>query len=330
VRFLRVIEPGMLSTVQDLGREGWSSFGVTPGGAADALSLRIGNRLVGNREDAPAIEMTLTGGAFVFESESVIALVGGLADASIEGEGFPTRPIEPCVPTLVRAGETVRIGPIRRGVRSYLCIAGGTRVAPALGSASTHLAGAFGGFEGRALRAGDRVPLGEARTVAAARSISEVIHAAAARTIREVLDRRTIRATPGAHAAAFDAAPGSDELFWNSSFTIANQSDRVGMRLEAALGAPKIASPHGGRLISEGMPHGAVQVPESGQPIILMADHPTTGGYPVIACVAAVDLPVLGQLRPREAIRFERVSLEEARTLCLQREERFNAEVPRA
>lgn len=315
---LRVIEPGMLTTVQDLGRPGWTTTGVARGGAADTLSLRIGNRLVGNEDGAAALEMTLLGSTFECGRDVLIVLAGGAVDARIEGRG-PARPASAWVPFRLGPGERLFTGPIRHGVRSYLCLAGGILVPRILGSGSTHLGGEFGGLAGRALRAGDQIDIGEAsgpwgdqHTVARAVAFAE-----------PRLARRRVRAVDGAHRDTFDDA--AVESFLSTGFEVSAQSDRVGLRLIGKIGPSTL----GGRMPSEGMMHGAVQVPESGVPIVLMADHPTTGGYPVIACVAAVDLPALGQVGPRETLHFEPVSVERARALHAEQEQLLNTEVPR-
>jgi antagonist of KipI len=315
---LHVIEPGMLSTVQDLGRPGWTAVGVARGGAADTLSLRIGNRLVGNDDGDAALEMTLVGGTFACERDVQAVLAGGAVQARLEGRG-PTRPVSAWVPFTLGPGERLVTGSIRSGVRSYLCVAGGILVPPLLGSRSTHLGGQFGGLAGRTLRAGDRIDIGEASgrcgdndAVARARAFME-----------PRLARRRVRAVDGAHRDSFDSA--AVESFWSTVFEVSVQSDRVGLRLKGRIGPSSL----GGRMPSEGMMHGAVQVPQSGEPIVLLADYPTTGGYPVIACVTAVDLPVLGQVGPRATLRFELVSVAQARELYAEQERLLEAEVPR-
>lgn len=314
---IRVIEPGMLTTVQDLGRIGSTGIGVGRGGAADTLSLRVGNRLVGNDDGAAALEMTLTGGTFEFEGDATVVITGGAVTARINGrEG--TRPAVEWIPFDIRAGERLETGPIRSGVRTYLCVAGGIVVPRLLESRSTHIVGAFGGLDGRALRSGDALEVGEET-----RSSGDAHLAAVARAFCESrLSRRSVRAVDGPHRDTFGAQ--AVESFWATAFKVSEQSDRTGLRLNGQIGP----STFGGRMPSEGMMPGAVQVPASGAPIVLMVDHPTTGGYPVIACVAAVDLPVLGQVRPRETLRFERVSLAEARSLFTEQEQGLDAEVP--
>jgi len=319
VGLLRVVDSGMLTTVQDLGRSGFAAMGVPRGGAADALSLRIGNRLVGNADDSPALEMTLTGGTLVFDDSTLVSLAGGETAALIEREDELPRLLGPGAAERIQAGEMLRVGPIKTGARTYLCIAGGVRVPPVMGSASTLLSCGFGGYFGRALRRDDQIEFGSAPPRFRERALSEAGRALE----RDNLKRRTIRVVPGAHEDSFDKK--SIAAFLSLPFTVSVKSDRMGLRLDG----PPIKSLVGGRMVSEGMPPGAIEITESGQPIILMPDGPTTGGYPVIACVASVDLPVLGQLRPRESIRFTRITLAEARRLIRERELTLDREVPR-
>jgi antagonist of KipI len=315
---LRVIEPGMLTTVQDLGRPGWTALGVARGGAADTLSLRSGNRLVGNDDGAAALEMTLLGGVFEGLRDVVVVLVGGTGRARIEGRG-ERRAALSWTPFTLRAGERLVVGSVRPGVRAYLCVAGGILVPSLLGSRATHLGGEFGGLDGRALRDGDQLDVG----AAAGPYADEQAVARAKAFVESLLARRRVRAVDGAHRDTFDAA--AVETFWSTAFEVSTQSNRTGLRLSGCVGQATSA----GRMPSEGMMPGAVQVPESGAPIVLLVDHPTTGGYPVIACVAAVDLPVLGQVGPRETLRFERVDHAQARKLYAEQERRLDAEAPR-
>lgn len=340
---LRVILPGMLSTVQDLGRPGLGAIGIARGGAADALSLRIGNRLVGNPDQAAAIEMTMLGGSFVFEDDTSIALVGGSIAATIQGASAARECPMTCV-LPVRAGERLTTGPIVRGVRTYLCVAGGIEATDVLGSASTHLGAGFGGLEGRPLRSGDVLSFGGA----AARVSRQAVCPEASQIVERTLTRRVLRAVEGAHAASFH--PGAINDFWSCSFTVSTRADRVGVRLIGQLpvepigregpdrsprsddadrrpsGRVDLPMPPAGSMPSEGMMCGAVQLPPGGEPIVLLVDHPTTGGYPVIACVATIDIPTLAQLRPGESIRFERTTPALARELFHQRERELNRE----
>lgn len=318
---LRVVQPGMLSTVQDLGRDGYSALGVAAGGALDTLSLRVGNRLVGNPDGAAALEMTLIGATLRFEGNAIVALSGGETSASIESSGAPPRPVPALTATSVSAGETLRTGPILRGVRTYLCIAGGLNVPAVFGAASTNLAAGFGGYQGRAIRADDVLECGARASVRPAPADPGAVRALVGR----ILELRSVRCVRGVHGDWFDQT--AIRRFWDSPFTVSSQSDRAGVRLDGTTIASRAGTP-GGRMISEGMPNGAIQMPEGGQPIVLLADRPTTGGYPVIACVATVDLPILGQLRPRDTIRFQQVSLDEARTLFRDHDRRLDAAIP--
>jgi biotin-dependent carboxylase-like uncharacterized protein len=294
--------PGLFTTVQDLGREGYGPLGVSPSGAADPISLRIGNRLVGNSEGIPALEMTLVGGAFTFEAAAVIALTGADFGASIDSVPLPMwSSVE------VQPGQTVALGPSRSGARAYLCVQGGIAVAPFLGSASTHVLSGLGGFEGRALRKGDRVELGAGIPVARKRRL-------APKMLERFQPRKVIRVTDGPQSDWFEDSAW--QTFSDGAFRVTEQSDRMGIRLEGP--SIPLDSPRG--MITEGVSLGAVQVPPSGQPIILFVDQQTTGGYPKIANVISADVHSLGQLRPRDVIRFERMEMSVARSLLLQQE----------
>jgi antagonist of KipI len=294
--------PGLFTTVQDLGREGFAPLGVSASGAADPLSLRIGNRLVGNPEGAASLEMTLVGGSFIFEEPAVIALTGADFGASIDSAPLPTwRSIE------IQKAQTVALGPSRSGARAYLCVQGGIAVEPFLGSASTHVLSGLGGFEGRALRKGDRLELGAASLLFRKRVL-------APKMLERLQPRKTIRVTDGLQSDWFASAAW--KRFCESSFRVTEQSNRMGIRLEG----PPIPVDSSREMITEGVSLGAVQVPPSGQPIILFVEQQTTGGYPKIANVISADVHSLGQLRPRDSIRFERIEMSTARSLLMEEE----------
>jgi antagonist of KipI len=300
---IQVLVPGLFTTVQDLGREGFGPLGVSASGAADALSLRIGNRLVGNAEGAAGLEMTLLGGKFLFPEGAVVALAGSDFGASLDG-----KPVELWTAFEARPGQTLRLGPTRSGARCYLCVRGGIEVEPFLGSASTHILSGLGGHEGRALRKGDVLNIGAASVSARKRSLT-------AQALKKLSQRKVLRVTPGPQSDWFSQP--AQQIFYASTFRVAEESNRMGLRLEGAA-IPAIAS---GEMISEGVALGAVQVPEGGMPIILFVEQQTTGGYPKIANVISADFHSLGQLRPRDEIRFERVEWETAGDLLREQEE---------
>jgi antagonist of KipI len=301
---IEVLQPGMLTTVQDLGRAGFGPMGVSPSGAADALSLRLGNRLVGNDENAAALEMTLLGGAFRFTQGTIIALTGSDFGAALDGAPVPlweTINIPP--------GAMLDCGATRSGARCYLCVQGGIVVDSFLGSASTHLLSGLGGFHGRALHAGDALRIGPSTTSKTFRH-----HRVNSRILRALAPRKQLRVTAGPQAEWFSES--AQRVFYESTFRVAENSNRLGLRLEDAAVAPVPAR----EMITEGVSLGAIQVPPNGQPIILFVEQQTTGGYPKIANVIAADLPSVGQLRPRDEIRFERVEFAAALSLLREQE----------
>ena len=299
---LIVEAPGLLTTVQDLGREGFGPMGVSASGAADAVSLRIGNRLAGNPEGTAALEMTLIGGTFRFERATTIAVTGADFGPSLDGMALPMwTSIE------IREGATVRFGHSRSGARAYLCVQGGIAVELFLGSASTHVLSGLGGFDGRALRKGDRVEVGAANSYFRKTALSPKV-------LESLQPRKLIRITDGPQSGWFSES--SWETFCGNAFRISEQSNRMGIRLE---GRP-ISVDSSREMITEGVSLGAIQVPPSGQPIILFVEQQTTGGYPKIANVISADLHSLGQLRPRDEIRFKRIEMSEARSLLIQQE----------
>jgi len=302
---IEVRAPGLLTTVQDLGREGFGPMGVSPSGAADPVALRIGNRLVGNADGAAGLEMTLLGGTFVFPERAEIALTGADFHATLDDTAVVWwRSAE------VRTGQTLRMGPTRSGARCYLCVRGGIDVKLFLGSASTHLLSGLGGFEGRALRKGDVLKIG----VAGGSFRTFRKRSVAARALAQLAPRKVLRVTAGPQSDWFSEE--TQKSFYAGTYRVAEESNRMGLRLEGAA----IASTVGGEMISEGVSLGAVQITAGGLPIILFVEQQTTGGYPKIANVISADLSSLGQLRPRDEIRFELVELETTRALLVEQE----------
>ena len=304
---LVVESPGLLTTVQDLGRVGFGPLGVSPSGAADPVALRLGNLLVGNEPGAAALEMTLVGGNFVFPKGAVIALTGADFGATVNGQA-----VEMWTPHAVLPGTKLTLGPTRDFARCYLTIAGGIHVTPFLGSASTHLLSGLGGFDGRALRKGDVLWLGAPERKISKRKISQV-------ALHSLKPRKVLRVTEGPQSEQFSTE--AKQFFFHTTFQVSEESDRLGLRLEGAA----LTINKGGEMITEGVPLGAIQVTPSGQPIVLFVEQQTTGGYPKIANVIGVDLHRLGQLRPRVEIRFERASLAVARSLWIEQERLLNS-----
>jgi biotin-dependent carboxylase-like uncharacterized protein len=302
MRIIQVQSPGLLTTVQDLGREGFGPLGVSPSGAADPISLRIGNRLVANPESAAALEMTLLGGAFLFPQGATIALTGSDFGATLDGARLDLWKSSEVTP-----GQTLRVGSTQSGARCYISVHGGIAVKPFLGSASTHLLSGLGGYDGRALRKGDVLNISDEATPFRRKTI-------APQALEQLAPRKVLRVTPGPQSEWFPES--SLRSFCENTYRVAEESNRMGLRLE---GGP-IARESNNEMITEGVSLGAVQITASGLPIILFVEQQTTGGYPKIANVISADLHSLGQLRPRDQIRFEQVSWESARSLLLQQE----------
>ncbi|TDD64886.1 biotin-dependent carboxyltransferase [Jiangella aurantiaca] len=284
---LEVLEPGLLAIVQDLGRPGLGAMGVGRAGAADEGSFRLANRLVGNAELAAAIEFVLGGLAIRFRRTATVALTGAPADVRA-GE----RAAAFNAPFSVRAGEVLRVARPARGLRGYLAVRGGLGVTPVLGSRSWD---SLAGIGPPPLRAGDLLPLADDHDgepfvdVAPVRAPLPPLSGAA-----------TLRVLPGPRADRF-AASALDRLFV-SAYEVTADSDRVGLRLA---GPPLPAAPGvAAELPPEGMVTGALQVPPSGRPVLFLADHPVTGGYPVVGVVLTADLPLAAQLRPGDEVRF--------------------------
>lgn len=290
---LRVETPGPLSTLQDFGRRGWRRFGVPVSGAMDPVALSIANALVGNPPGAAAVELTLIGGSFVVEGAAVrIALAGGDFPMFIDGSPAAAA----CSHTL-EAGQSVRIGSTRHGVRGYLAAAGGFAIEAMLDSRSTHVRSGLGGIHGGPLAAGDRLPLGEAELAVPDQWLPPEHMPHAFPKVRVVLGPQDDHFTTQAIAR-----------FQATDYTISPHSDRMGYRLSG----PPLEHSRGFDIISDATVPGSIQVPGTGEPIVLMADAQTTGGYPKIATVISADLPALGQCRPGDHLRFEAVTLEAA------------------
>ncbi len=307
---IQVLAPGLQTTVQDLGREGFGPIGVSLSGAADPISLRLGNRLVGNNERAAGLEMMLLGGTFQFPEGAVVALTGSDFGATLDAAC-----IEMGISVEVQPGQTIRLGPTNSGARCYLCVQGGIAVEPFLGSASTHILSGLGGIEGRPLRKGDVLRIG---SVAKNQSFRK--RTLSPRASALFSDRRTLRVTPGPQIDRFSES--SLRSFYAATYRLGEQSNRMGLRLEGSTMAQRGT----GQMITEGVSLGAIEAPPGGSPIILFVEQQTTGGYPKIANVIAADLHRIGQLRPRDEVRFQKVSFDEARSLLFEQEKLLASE----
>jgi biotin-dependent carboxylase-like uncharacterized protein len=305
---IHVQSPGLFTTVQDLGRYGFGPLGVSASGAADPIALRTGNLLVGNVESAPGLEMTLLGGTFLFPDGGLVALTG-----SDFGADLDRSPVPMWTACEVRPGQVLRMGPTRSGARTYLSVRGGIAVKLFLGSASTHVLSGLGGLDGRPLRKGDILHMGNAANVAMHQSIPH-------ETIERLRPRKVLRATVAPQTDLFSA--DAVRVFYTNPYTVTEESNRMGLRLEGVA----LKTAHSGQMITEGVSIGAIQVPPGGQPIILFVEQQTTGGYPKIANVVSADLPSVGQLRPRDEIRFEFVTPTVALAL-IRDQERLLAEL---
>ncbi len=299
---LRILQPGPLTTVQDLGRFGYQALGVPTCGVLDTIALRLANRLVGNSATTAALECHIAGPTFEVLAQGVrLALAGAAATMRVEANG-ETRTVPAWRAFDVPQGAVVRIGALRESGCAVLAVAGGLAVPDVLGSRSTDMKGRFGGHEGRALAAGDLIglaagspPEGPCLEIPSPPSLTFP---------------GTLRVVLGPQADAF--TPEGFATFLGAAFRVSRDADRMGMRLEG----PALAFATGADIVSDGIATGSIQVPGSGLPIILLADHQTIGGYAKIATVISADLPLAGRLLPGAELRFAAVTVaaaEEAR-----------------
>lgn len=306
---LKVVAPGLHTTIQDRGRFGYQDVGVPVAGPLDDVNLRLANALVGNPPNTAALEILLHGPTLEVAAESVrIALAG--TSTSIEVRGDETRTVLPAWRSLrLHRGQVIRVGVLEDSACSYLAVEGGFDIAPCLGSLATYARGGIGGLEGRALMSGDVLPL----RIGAADERGEV-------TLRRTPDlglADEIRVVLGPQDDHF--AEATIETLLTCEFGISAKSDRMGYRLDG----PKLQHRNGYNIVSDGIAAGAIQVPGSGQPILLLADHQTTGGYPKIATVISADLPLVGRRRPAQTIRFTDIGVEAAEEVRRQQEADF-------
>ncbi len=318
---INVNKPGLMTSIQDLGRYGFQKDGVIVSGVMDPLSHRLANLLVGNEENEATLEITLLGPVLHFKEDALIALCGGNLTPLING-----KPVRMWRAIYIKSGSELRFGNCKSGCRTYLAAAGGLDISKVMGSRSTYLRAGIGGFNGRALEKDDEIgikPQRECSLKVTARLKKKAGEAAfceeqwspGPELKVDVDDRRPIRVLKGRQYRLFKK--NSQEQFFGDSFEILPQSDRMGYRLKG----PVLSLENEEEMLSEAVSFGTVQVPSEGNPIVLLADRQTTGGYPKIGQIATVDLPRMAQYKPGEKITFEEISHREAEKLLLDEQE---------
>ena len=296
---IRILNPGLQTTIQDLGRNGYSHYGVSSSGAADDLSFRLGNLIVGNKENLAAIEMTLLGGDYKFDIDANISLTGSKFDAKIEGESLHFYKNIP-----IQSGQVLSIGQSLQGSRCYLAVRGGIDINDVLSAKTTHLTSKIGGVDGRSLKKDDVLIIGEEQKLLNPIKINEMLD----------INMSKLLIIKGLQSNYISKSTW--KIFLNQEYIVSNLSNRMGIRLEGN----SLKLDNENEIITEGVPLGAIQLPSNGYPIISFVEHQTTGGYPKIANVISSELHKVGQLKPGDKFQFELVSLEEAEALRHERE----------
>lgn len=309
---LRVLEPGLLTTVQDLGRTGYLRYGIPPSGPMDRGAFILANRLVGNPDSAAGLECTLIGPQLEARAECIVAVTGAELPVTVNNQEVPR-----WTAVHLKAGDVLRLGQAQRGVRAYLAVSGGIEVPAVLGSRSTYLRGHLGGLEGRQLRKGDLLRLGRSEVS------REAVEGRQVRTecIRSYSEEPEVRVILGPQADRF--TPEGIAAFLEGPYEMLPQSDRMGARLRG----PRIAHTRGHDIVSDGVPLGGIQVIGDGQPIVLLVDRQSTGGYTKIATVCSFDIRKVGQVRPGQRLMFRSVSVDEAHATLRAERVRLDAAV---
>ena len=300
---ITILKPGVQTTIQDIGRYGYSHFGISSSGAADLFSFRLGNIIVGNPEELAGIEMTLLGGDFKFNSDAVIAITGSPFNLSLDSQEISYNQS-----IYVKKNQILSVGITKGGARSYLLVKGGIKTENYLNSKTTHVMSGMGGFMGRPLKKGDILEIDKNNKI----NITNIPN-----NLDEI-NTSKIRINKGLQSSYFSDSTWA--AFTSKMFTVSEVFSRMGIRLK---GNP-IHSSKGNEILTEGIPLGAIQVPGGGEPIISFVEHQTTGGYPKIANVISADLCKVGQLKPGDKFQFELISFEDAEILRLEQEAIFN------
>jgi len=302
---LDIIAPGLMTSVQDLGRYGHQALGMPVAGATDPLAFRLVNRLVGNEENTGALEIGYLGPTFTVNADAVRVAFGGAAKLTLQpAGGGDARPVKPWRSVLLKRGDRLAIGAVEDGSVAYLAIEGGFAIAPFMGSFSTYMRSGLGGFQGRALQAGDRLPLNKVAQEGDERELADVIDYGSG-PVRVVLGPQEDRFTEK-----------GIQTFLSATYTVTKEADRMGIRLDGEV----IEHTRGADIASEGVVSGSIQVPGNGKPIILMADRQTTGGYTKIATVISADLPRVGRMKPGDTLTFTAISVAEAEMIRREQE----------
>lgn len=314
---LLIHEPGMLTTIQDMGRIGSQKYGVIASGSMDTWASRMANLLVENSETEAVLEMTFLGPKIEFTENTLIAVTGGNMNPNMDGRPFPMNR-----PVYLRKRAILEFGFAAEGCRTYLAVQGGLNVPFVMGSKSTYLRAQLGGYQGRSLKAGDKLPLSPAKPTVlssfAEKNLTESFWAPAWSIGKTRLPQNgetiEIRVTPGPQIDWFTSE--AIEKFLSTPFEITQESDRMGYRLSGSI----LEKSRTEDMISEAIGFGSIQVPPDGNPILLLADRQTTGGYPKIAQIIQSDLPLIAQLSPGFSITFRMISFNEAESSIVMKE----------
>ncbi|WP_459502624.1 5-oxoprolinase subunit C family protein [Bacillus sp. C1] len=317
---IEVLQAGMFTTVQDLGRQNYQQYGVPVGGAMDQVALRMINMLVGNEEDEAGLEITMVGPKLLIKKTTLFAIGGADMEVLLNGE-----PVPPWRPVLAKEGSMLCFGKMQFGCRTYVTFAGGINVASSMGSKSTYVRASLGGIEGRALKKGDFFQIGTPSSFANC-VMKKLIDEDRIKTMwgicHHILPKYsrspTIRVIPDFEWNQFKNE--SLKAFFTKEYKVSNYADRMGYRFEGE----ELERIEQSEILSSAVTFGTIQVPSSGHPIILMADRQTTGGYPRIGNVISVDLPILAQLKPGDYVTFAKTSITEATELCIEQEQNMN------
>jgi antagonist of KipI len=321
---IRITKPGLLTSVQDLGRYGYQKYGVIASGVMDATAHRIANLLVGNDENEATLELTLLGPDMEFSEDTLISICGGNLSPSVDG-----KPVKLWRSVLVKAGSKLKFGGCKTGCRAYLAVAGGFDLPEVMDSKSTYIRAGIGGFNGKPLQADDELSIGKpselsthiTKVLAAeldGQKFAEMQWTIASEFTSTPTSKPKVRVMKGRQYDWFTQE--SQMKLFTESFEVTSQSDRMGYRLKG----PELLLKKEQEMLSEAVNFGTIQVPSEGNPIVLLADRQTTGGYPKIGQIATVDLPVMAQLKPGDKVQFTEVSHEVAQQLYLDREKQIH------